>query len=370
MWFPHRRLYLNTFRGEPAISGFAWHFTATLRSSLPFVTDTGSGLHVRIPLASPCPRVDHPVSGHLHATRRPLRLAFAPAPPVRWLNLATCTYSLAHSTKGTPSHPEGRSDRPEAHGFRISFTPLGGVLFTFPSRYWCTIGRLWYLALDRGRPCFPPDFSCPVVLTLIRHRAGPVFAYGTLTLSGRPFQQRSAHRPLAARPLSWSPRIAFNPVMAAATASYAITVWAPPGSLAATTGILSVPRGTEMFQFPRFPPRLTRGPASRQGVAPFGYRRIIGCQHLPDAFRRVATSFLGHRHPGIHRVPVFRIRSGDLRAVFCLLRGARGDVSATPHACNAGGVTSSLVKVHAHRAVEPRGLEPRTSAVQGRRSPN
>ena len=27
-----------------------------------------------------------------------------------------------------------------AHGFRVSFTPLRGVLFTFPSRYWFAIG--------------------------------------------------------------------------------------------------------------------------------------------------------------------------------------------------------------------------------------
>ncbi len=239
-----RRLYLNTFRGEPAISGFAWHFTATHRSSQPFATDSGSGLHERIPPASPCPWVDHPVSGQLHATRRPLRLAFAPAPPVRWLSLATCTYSLAHSTKGTPSHPKGCSDRPEAHGFRICFTPLGGVLFTFPSRYWCTIGRQGYLALGRGRPCFPPDFSCPVVLTLMSHTSPVRFAYGTLTRSGRPFQQRSAPGWFCARALPSPPDIASNPTLASAAACTASVVWAPPGSLAATTGILSVPRGT------------------------------------------------------------------------------------------------------------------------------
>ena len=28
-----------------------------------------------------------------------------------------------------------------AHGFRFYFTPLSGVLFAFPSRYWFTIGR-------------------------------------------------------------------------------------------------------------------------------------------------------------------------------------------------------------------------------------
>ena len=77
-----RRLYLNTFLGEPAISGFAWHFTPTHRSSLLFAIQMGSGLHARVPHASPCPWVDHPVSGRLPATCRPFGLAFAPAPAV------------------------------------------------------------------------------------------------------------------------------------------------------------------------------------------------------------------------------------------------------------------------------------------------
>ena len=73
-------LHLNAFRGEPAISGFAWHFTPTHRSSLPFAMDMGSGLHARVPRASPCPWVAHPVSGHLDATARPFGLGFPPAP--------------------------------------------------------------------------------------------------------------------------------------------------------------------------------------------------------------------------------------------------------------------------------------------------
>jgi hypothetical protein len=76
------RLHLNAFRGEPAISRFAWHFTPTLRSSLRFAIQMGSGLHARVPRASPCPRVDHRVSGRLDATDRPFGLAFAPAPAV------------------------------------------------------------------------------------------------------------------------------------------------------------------------------------------------------------------------------------------------------------------------------------------------
>jgi hypothetical protein len=79
---PPGRRYLNTFRGEPAISGFAWHFTPTHRSSRRFAIRPGSGLHGRVPPASPCPWVAHPVSGRLDATGRPFGLAFAPAPAV------------------------------------------------------------------------------------------------------------------------------------------------------------------------------------------------------------------------------------------------------------------------------------------------
>ena len=63
------RLHLNTFRGEPAISGFDWHFTPTHSSSQPFVPDTGSVLHSDIIGASTWPWVAHPVSGLIQTTR-------------------------------------------------------------------------------------------------------------------------------------------------------------------------------------------------------------------------------------------------------------------------------------------------------------
>src|SRR5439155_1878190 len=76
-------------------------------------------------------------------------------------------------------------------------------------------------------------------------------------------------------------------------------VWADPGSLAATTGIVSVPRGTEMFQFPRCPPHredavITQG----DGVAPFGDRGIGASSRLPHAYRSNATSFIGTQRRG------------------------------------------------------------------------
>jgi len=104
------------------------------------------------------------------------------------LHLATQNHSSAHSTKGTPSQTSICSDRLEAHGFRLSFTPLAGVLFTIPSRYWFPIGRLRYLALGGGPPRFPPDITCPAVLTQLCHTRTCAVAYGALTRSGRPFQ--------------------------------------------------------------------------------------------------------------------------------------------------------------------------------------
>ncbi len=185
------RLYLNTFRGEPAISRFAWHFTPTLRSSLRFAIQMGSGLHARVPRASPCPRVDHRVSGRMPATCRPFGLAFAPAPAVPALTSRRTTTRWLILQKARRHSPEGCSDRLEAHGFRLSFTPLAGVLFTVPSRYWFPIGRLPYLALGRGRPSFPPDSACRMVLTVVSHTSHSPVTYGTLTPSGRPFQCRS-----------------------------------------------------------------------------------------------------------------------------------------------------------------------------------
>ncbi len=65
------RLYLNTFRGEPAITGFGWHFTSIHSSSDNFATLTGSGLHSEFIGASPWPWIAHPASGLIRATKSP-----------------------------------------------------------------------------------------------------------------------------------------------------------------------------------------------------------------------------------------------------------------------------------------------------------
>ena len=62
------RLYLNTFRGEPAISGFDWHITSNHSSSHTFALVMGSVLDPDIIWASTWPWLAHPVSGLIQAT--------------------------------------------------------------------------------------------------------------------------------------------------------------------------------------------------------------------------------------------------------------------------------------------------------------
>ena len=70
--------------------------------------------------------------------------------------------------------------------------------------------------------------------------------------------------------------------------------------------LLSFPRGTEMFQFPRFPllvlcvrARVTPHDGCR--VSPFGHPRIEARSAAPRGLSQPPTSFFGFRRQGIHR---------------------------------------------------------------------
>ena len=73
----------------------------------------------RVTGTSPWTSVDHPVSRLPPPTRRPVQARFHCGAGTETPYLAGDGNSQAHYAKGTPSH---------------------GVLFTFPSRYWYTIG--------------------------------------------------------------------------------------------------------------------------------------------------------------------------------------------------------------------------------------
>ena len=89
---------------------------------------------------STCSWVGHMVSGLRHNTKSALfRLGFPTAPSLQ-LNLASYRNSPVHSTKGTLS-PINGLELVVGTRFQVLFHSPPGVLFTFPSRYWFTIGH-------------------------------------------------------------------------------------------------------------------------------------------------------------------------------------------------------------------------------------
>ncbi len=133
------------------------------------------------------PWLDHSVSGLLPATERPVQTRFRSAYAYR-LKLAANRNSLTHYTKGTPSRYQHLRARPlrllVGIRFQVSFTPLVGVLFTFPSRYLFTIGHQGVFRLGGWSPHVQTGFHVP---RPTQGSAG-LYAYGAVTRYGRPFQ--------------------------------------------------------------------------------------------------------------------------------------------------------------------------------------
>ncbi len=77
------------------------------------------------------------------------------------------------------------SDCLYAYGFRFYFTPLTGVLFAFPSRYWFTIGQQGVFSLGGWSPHVQTKFH---VLRPTRFHDKFIFEYGAITLYGVTFQ--------------------------------------------------------------------------------------------------------------------------------------------------------------------------------------
>ena len=92
---------------------------------------------------------------------RPVQTRFRYAFAYR-LKLAAQTNSLTHYAKGTRSHrPKAALPLLVGTRFQVSFTPLVGVLFTFPSRYWFAIGRVGVLRLGGWSPHVQTGFHVP-----------------------------------------------------------------------------------------------------------------------------------------------------------------------------------------------------------------
>ena len=125
--------------------------------------------------------------------------------------------------------------------FQDLFHSPSGVLFTFPSRYSSLSVTDSYLALEDGPPRFNRDFSCPGLLghynkSLLAFRIRDSHPLRSAVPGA--FRYAFDHRPLSpATPQKFDlPRFGLFPVRS---------------PLLRESRLISFPRGTEMFQFPR-----------------------------------------------------------------------------------------------------------------------
>ena len=179
-------------------------------------------------------------------------------------------------------------------GFQVLFHSPPGVLFTFPSRYYALSVTISYLGLGGGPPCFPPDSSCPAVL------------WYRLTVSG--FRVRVFH-PLRRRfpTRFYYPSSCLVPAHNPGEHAHRFGLFPFRSPLLRKSMFLSLPPGTEMFQFPGCPsPELFGSFRDDRTFLRSGFPiRISTNQCLlaaPRSFSQLATSFFGVWCPGIHPV--------------------------------------------------------------------
>ena len=158
-------------------------------------------------------RVDHPVSRLQRPTIRPIKARFH------------CGSVCKRHAVTAP----GGSDRLRAHGFKVSFTPLPEVLFTFPSRYSSTVGLPVVFSLAGWSPRFRAGFlvSCATQVAALQPvSVSPTGLSPSAAGVSTPFGY--ALPALPCRSYYPGGRVATPPV------------WAPPLSLATTRGITVV----------------------------------------------------------------------------------------------------------------------------------
>ena len=220
------------------------------------------------------------------------------------------------------------------------------MLFTFPSRYWSTIGHRRVFRLGGWSPLLPTGFHVSGGTRVPPGRARG-FAYGAVTLSRRPSQAVPLPRAFLTAMLG-------GPTTPAAVAS--APVWPLPLSLATTRGIsfdfassgyldVSVP--------PVAPRRPMRSAGGRRASSPGGFSHSEthgSCGHVPLAVdyrglsrpssascAKASTAcpwYPSRRHrrrPSLSRICSCMMRSTNWRIFVCVtLCGSQGAAGAGP----------------------------------------
>ena len=153
------------------------------------------------------------------------------------------------------------------------FTPLIGVLFTFPSRYCFSIGHTGIFSLTSWSRQIHTGFHVPHAT----RDAVKLVPFSTTGLSPSPVRFSAASSKFASLLLlSHDPKFRRT--------WFRLFPFRSP--LLGESLLLSFPLATKMFQFTRFARSTLWIQVVVFRVAPFGYLRINACFPLPEAFRR------------------------------------------------------------------------------------
>lgn len=183
-----------------------------------------------------------------------------------------------------------------AHGFRVYFTPLSEVLFTFPSRYSFTIGLSVVFSLTGWSPLIQPGFlvSRPTQVPSVR---GPC-----LRVPGSHLLRPGIPAGSAGTPPSLCR--SYNPGTCLATPP----VWATPRSLAATGGIVVTFSSWRYLDVSvhAVRPALCAVTGSLPPGCPIRRSADQRAFAPPRGFSQLVTSFLASESLGIPHAPCIR----------------------------------------------------------------
>src|SRR6185437_6590946 len=243
------------------------------------------------------------------------RLAFATATPHGLTSPHTVTRRLIlQKARGHFTPARGRH-APTACRHTVSGTisrPLTGVLFTFPSRYWFTIGHQGVFRLRGWSPRIHTEFL-GLRATWEHARESCEFRVRGYHPLWQRFPAPSATHTICNSPPGRQSRLS-GPSTPATQRLPAITrdwfgLFPFRSPLLGESRLLSLPAGTEMFHFPALPPPAlcvqagVTGNYARQ-VSLFGNPRITAWLPAPRGLSQAPTSFIGSWCQGIHRAPL------------------------------------------------------------------
>ena len=196
--------------------------------------------------------------------------------------------------------------------FQVLFHSPSGVLFTFPSRYLSAIDHQGVLSLGGWSPQLRTAFhGCGP--TQGHHREAVQFRLrdGCPLWCAVPRASTTTRLCNSRRAGHGSEQAPYNPGCATRGRLHAPRFGLIPfrSPLLRESRLISFPRGTEMFHFPRLSPsglcvQPEVTPHYRRRVSPFGNPRVKGCSTPHRGLSQSSTPFLDSRCQGIHHVPL------------------------------------------------------------------